>query len=160
MNRIGSPYRRFIEQQFLPLPTQEQITALEQRINVKFPDDYRQFLLEYNGGYFTEPQIRPTSEDCPQVALTYLSGIGALHPGAELENLPRIALFDDNEPPQVVPIGCTAMGSLVVLATRPEDRGTIFLKEAFGGWFFLAEGIEGFFELLREWPKEDDDSAD
>ncbi len=160
MELIEHTYRRFIEQQFLPLPTQEQIASLERRINVKFPGDYRQFLLEYNGGYFSEPEVRTPNGDCPQFALWQLYGIGALHRGAELGRLSSVALFDDNDPPQVVPIGCTGMGSLIVLATRPEDRGTIFFKEAFGGWFFLAEGIEGFFELLHEWPKEDDDSAD
>ena len=159
MELIEYTYRRFIKQQFLPLPTQEQVAALEWRINVRFPDDYRQFLLDYNGGYFTEPEIRLPGGDPLRFALWQLYGIGALHRGAELGNPASLVLFDDNDPPKVLPIGCTGMGSLIVLATRPEDRGTIFLKEAFGGWFFLAEGIAGLFELLREWPKGDDDSA-
>ena len=63
-----------------------------------------------------------------------------------------MALFDNNDPPQIVPIGHTGMGGLIILATRPEDRGTIFLKQAFGGFYYLADGIEEFFGLLREPP--------
>jgi hypothetical protein len=83
MTTIEFAYRRFSRKRF-PLPTEAQVRTLERRIKVAFPDDYRQFLLEYNGGYFTEPAIMPVSEGCPQDALAFLSGIGASHPEAEL----------------------------------------------------------------------------
>ncbi len=159
MNRIESAYRRFIDKQFLPLPTEAQIAALEGRINVAFPEQYREFLLEYNGGLFTEPVIEPTEPGCPEDQLTYLHGIGATYRWATLANPLDISLFDDNDPPRLIPIGGTPMGNLIVLAMRPEDRGTIFFKKAFDGWFFLADGIEGFFERLREPTSGEDDIA-
>jgi hypothetical protein len=60
-------------------------------------------------------------------------------------------LFDDNDPPKILPIGDTPLGSLIILDTAPgEGCGTIYFKQAFGDFYFLADGIEDFFDLLRE----------
>jgi hypothetical protein len=150
MNTIEFAYRRYSRKRF-PLPTEAQVRALEERIQVDFPDDYREFVLKFNGGYFIEPDIAPVGEGCPQDALTFLSGIGASHSEAELGEDGVLALFDDNDPPKILPIGDTAMGGLIILDTAPgEGRGTICLKQAFGDFYYLAEGIEEFFSLLRE----------
>ena len=127
------------------------MAELERRINVIFPDDYRRFILEFNGGYFGEPDILPVGDGCPADALTYLSGIGAAHDGAELGAPSMLCLFDDNDPPKIVPIGRTIMGGLIILDTAPgEGRGEIYYKEPFGDFYWIAEGIEDFFTLLRE----------
>ena len=150
MIAIEDAYRRFSRVRF-PLPTEEQLAELERRIDVAFPDDYRQFILEFNGGYFIEPEITPVGDGCPQDALTYLSGIGASHDIAELGESSTIDLFEDNHPPKVVPIGYTTMGGLIILDTAPgEGRGEIYYKQAFGEVYWMAEGIEQFFALLRE----------
>ena len=124
---------------------------LEERIKVEFPLDYRKFLLEFNGGYFNEPEISPVSEGCPLDALTQLNGIGAPDRSAELGEPVTLGLFDDNDPPKILAIGDTAMGGLIILDTAPgEERGAIYLKQAFGDFYYLAKGIEEFFSLLRE----------
>lgn len=62
-----------------------------------------------------------------------------------------MALFDDNYPAQLVPIGYTIMGNLIGLITHEELNGRIILKIAFkDDWFLLAEGIEEFFGLLHD----------
>ncbi len=33
------------------------------------------------------------------------------------------------------------------------ENGTIYLKEAWGSFYFLSENIEGFFALLEEMPR-------
>jgi hypothetical protein len=157
MTTIELAYRRFSRKRF-PLPTETQVLALEQRIQVTFPDDYRDFLLKYNGGYFTEPEIRPVSEGCPQEALTFMHGLTASHNEAELGRQSDLSLFDNNFPPEIVPIGCTPLGSLIILDTAPvEERGAIYFKQAFGDFYYLADGIEEFFGLLREptWAEQD-----
>ncbi len=154
MTVIADAYRRFSTERF-PLPTEEQVHALERSIGVTFPDDYRRFVLEFNGGYFSKPDITPVGEDCPQEALAFLYGIGASHREAELGRPSRTALFDDNDPPKIVPIGDAEMGGLIILVTEPEGRGQIFLKQAYGDFHYLAEGIEEFFELLQEGPSDE-----
>jgi len=89
-------------------------------------------------------------EGCPQETLEILFGIGASHWEVELCNPPTMALLEDNDPPLIVPIGYTGMGGLIILITEPEGRGEIFLKKAFGDFYYLTDGIEEFFGLLRE----------
>jgi hypothetical protein len=150
MNTIEFAYRRFSRERF-PLPTESQVRALEKRIKVEFPHDYRRFLLEFNGGYFVEPEITPVVEGCPQDSLTFLCGMNPSHEEAELGRASYLSLFDDNDPPKILPIGGTPMGSLIVLDTAPgAGRGTIYFKQAFGDFYYLAEGIEEFFSLLHE----------
>jgi hypothetical protein len=77
-------------------------------------------------------------------------GIGASHPSAELGNPVGIGLFDDNDPPIIVPIGSTPLGGLIILDTAPGDeKGSICLKQAWGDFYYLADNIEDLFALLR-----------
>lgn len=150
MTAIDDAYRRFSRERF-PLPTEEQLAELEQRIGLVFPDDFRRFILEFNGGYFCEPTIAPVGEGCPQGILTFLSGISASHEESELGLPFDLSLFDDNVPPKIVPIGGTPIGGLIILDTAPgEGRGEIYYKQPFGDFYFLADNIEEFFTLLRE----------
>jgi len=150
MNAIELAYRRYSRKRF-PLPTEAEVRALEQRIHGKFPPDYRRFLLEYNGGYFTEPEIKTDVEGCPEDLLTYMHGLHASHEEAELGD--GVDLFDDNDPLLIIPIGSTPMGHLIILDTAPgEGNGDIYFKEAYGDFYHIAEGIEEFFSLLKEYP--------
>jgi hypothetical protein len=150
MTAIEYAYCRFMRVRF-SLPTEDQLADVERRINIVFPDDYRRFLLEFNGGYFCEPLITPVGDGCPEDALTYLSGIGASHEYAELGTPWQICLFDNSDSPQIVPIGYTVMGGYIILDTAPgEGRGEIYYKQAFGDFYWIAEGIEAFFALLSE----------
>ena len=149
MGIIEAAYRNFCKERF-SLPTEQQIADLERRIGVALPQDYREFILGYNGGYFDEPNIVPVIEGCPRDGLDSLFGIGSTHPSSELASEFYLDLFDDNYPVEVLPIGGTPLGALILLITHPEDRGAIMLKVAFGDSYFLARGIDGFFERLRE----------
>ena len=59
---IDSLYKVFCTESS-PLPTERQVTELEKRIGVSLPEDYRQLILEYNGGMFSEAEIAPQTED-------------------------------------------------------------------------------------------------
>lgn len=150
MNTTENAYRQFSTKRF-PLPSEAQLAELEQQIGIVFPDEFRQFVLAYNGGYFKCPEITPVGEECPLEALDSLFGIGASHPTAELGRASDIGLFDDNDPPKIVPIGRTGMGGLIILDTAPGDgQGAIFLKQAWGTFHYLTDTLDEFFGLLRE----------
>jgi hypothetical protein len=95
MTAIEDAYRRFSRVRF-PLPTEEQLAELQRRIDVIFPDDFRRFILEFNGGYFLEPEITPVGPGCPQDALRFTSGIDASCDTAELGESSTIDLFEGN----------------------------------------------------------------
>jgi hypothetical protein len=150
-------YREFSTERF-PIPDNAQVIELERRLAIDLPEDYREFILTYNGGYFNEPKIRPVGKGCPQDALDSLFGIGASAEESELGSIASLAILEDNDPPQIVPIGDTVMGGLIVLEIgRKEDRGIIYLKKAFGDFYHLADGIEEFFGLLGDPQAEVDD---
>ncbi len=150
MTTIKNAYDRFSAKRF-PLPGDAQLSELERRLRIAFPEDYRQFILEFNGGYFKEPEITPIGDGCPQDTLAILFGIGASHKEAELGRPGSTALFDDNDPPKIIPIGRTGMAGLIILDVAPgEGNGAIFLKKAFGDFYYLVDGIEAFLALLRE----------
>jgi SMI1-KNR4 cell-wall len=149
MSIIEAAYKAFCQERF-PSPTETRVGEIEKRMGVRFPEDYRVFLLSFNGGYFTEPDIVPPSDDCPEDCLTVLYGIGTSDPSAEVATESSLSTFTDNDPPQVIPIGYTLMGNMLLLTNREGDRGSILLKKAWSqDCFFLADGIESFFGLLR-----------
>lgn len=147
---ISRAYYEFCTTKF-PLPSAERVAELEKQLGIALPAEYRQFLLDFNGGIFNEPQIEPSIEGCPTDRLTFLKGIAASTPVAELGS--DVDLFDDNDPPHVLPIGATLMGNLLYMVTDPDDEcpGWIGLKLAFRRKsFWLADDIESFFGLLRK----------
>ena len=150
MDKIADAYNRFCEKRF-PLPSEFQVANLERKMGVPLPTDYRQFILTFNGGYFSEPDIVPPSDKCPLDGLTFLSGIGASHHSAELDWPPVLGSLRDNDPPQILPIGYTLMGNLLFVVAHPKGLGRIGLKVKFSDdSYFLADGIASFFGLLRE----------
>jgi hypothetical protein len=147
MKAIDRAYRDFCRTLFPP-PLAADVSALERQINVTFPQDFRDYLLNYNGGFFAEPEIVPPEDGTPREHLLEMRGIRASHPDAELGG--ELYLWDDNDPPQIVPIGVTVSNYFIILVTAggAEDYGNILLR-TFGEWFFLAEDIWEFFALLR-----------
>jgi hypothetical protein len=125
---------------------------LEVKLRIELHPDYRRFLLDFNGGYFNDPDIIPLNPNCPTDCLSNLGGIGATYQSAELgARVYNPDNFDNNDPPILLPIGYTLMGNLIYLVTSDQDRGVIGLKKAYVDEYFdLAEGIEAFFSLLRE----------
>lgn len=80
---IEYAYRRYCSKRF-PKPTERQLAALEVRLRAKLPDDYREFLLEFNGGYFDEPLVTPNEHDMPPVNVRRLYGVATFDAYAEL----------------------------------------------------------------------------
>jgi len=147
MSSIEYAYARWARKR-LPLPTEQQVAELESRLGVELPEDYRQYLLEFNGGVFEDPEILSPEDGFPQRGLEVMYGVDSQLDGTRLGEPWQIALFDDNDPLIALPIGDTAFGDLIILATATENRGVIYFKQASGGWFELAEGIEEFFANL------------
>ena len=149
MSAFDHVYKTFATERF-PLPTVEQLDELENRINVRFPSAYRWFILNHNGGFFNEPEIVTDTDGAGGCALRFLCGIGATYRGAELGEETMMGVIEGNDPPQVVPIGQTGMGGLILLVTDQEDSsGAILLKKSFGDFFRIADDIAGFFELIH-----------
>lgn len=156
MEKIRTAYGKYCRQRF-PAPSPGQVTVLEGQLGVALPSDYRRYLLEFNGGVFTEPRITPPEPACPLDRLTVMGGINAVEPFAELgaPGLFNPATFDDNDPPQLLPIGYTMMGNLIfiVVAEGADDTGHIGLKLiSSDNLFCLGENMDELFSRLVDPP--------
>lgn len=80
---IEYAYQRFAIERF-PLPTTAELESLERRMKVELPADFRQYLLDYNGGWFDENDIRSVEPDMPQAGLDVMFGLHSSHPYHEL----------------------------------------------------------------------------
>jgi hypothetical protein len=151
MSIIDHAYSRWCDNRFAT-PTEQDILDLEERISARLPDHYREFLLGWNGGIFKEPRIIGGQEDHPVESLVYLSGIHASVQIAELGNKRDLALFDDNEPPIIMPIGATRTGCLLMITTvtGETDDGVVFLRTIGQENFYLCDSMVEFFLLLND----------
>jgi hypothetical protein len=135
------------------LPSERQVAQVERRIGASLPAEYRQFILEFNGGGFADPDIEPPigQINCPLDCLNVLYGIRAVDASNELASEKSLNLFVDNEPISLLPIGYTLMGNLLYLVMRGEHMGHIGLKKMdVQDSYLLASGISRFFRLLKE----------
>jgi hypothetical protein len=147
MSSIEYAYARWATER-LALPTEQQVAELESRLRVELPEDYRQYLLEFNGGVFDDPEILSPENSFPQRGLEVMYGVATHSPSLELGQPADIALFDNNDPLIALPIGGTSLGDLVVLDLESDDWGAVYFKQASADWFRLADGIEEFFANL------------
>jgi len=153
LENVDQAYRRFCREKF-PLAAEKQIAGLERKIGVRLPDEYRQYLLRYNGGAFKDPIITADDIHCVEDCLDVMFGIIERPRACNLANPTYLNLFDDNFPAVILPIGYTLMGNLLVLRTEPDDElGWILLKiQDSDDYFVLAKSINDLFASLKENP--------
>jgi SMI1 / KNR4 family (SUKH-1) len=102
--------------------SESEIAALEARIGIALPEDYRRFLLEVNGG-------RPTPENAEvsQLVITGLLSLGAEHESRDIEKCAEWAK-ESLPHPDLMLIGY-ADGALILLAHDGPHRGEVWSKD-------------------------------
>lgn len=150
MSTTEQAYSKWCKERF-PLPTKRDIFELEERISVRFPEHYRGYLLEWNGGRFREPDIVDSTE-CRLDSLLWMSGIHAPVDYAVLGRQYDLSLFEDNDPPIIIPIGRTTTNGLIMInaVIGDESDGTVFLRTIQQETIPLCDTMEEFFTLLRD----------
>lgn len=132
-----------------PLPSEADVGALERKLEIKFPSDYRNFLLNHNGGHFSDPRFTTKGRPRMKDGLTFLNGIRASHPSEELASDGDLALFDNNDPIEILPIGYTFMGNLIFIILHRDDFGVVGLKLANSSQsIFLGSNVKEFLETI------------
>lgn len=157
MATIQRVYDKFCKTRF-QLPSEDEVNALERKLLIRFPEEYRHFLLEFNGGFFSDAPIilpEPITVEWrdglithTQDGLTNMFGFHCTLPCAELGKRSDLSLFEKNEPLQLLPIGYTSLGSLLLLDLLPEYLGNILLKFPDEAAFTVAADIDDFFDLI------------
>jgi hypothetical protein len=142
---INDLYLRFSKTR-QSLPNTDDIAVFENAIQKQLPDDFKKFLLEYNGGVFDNPYIYAHSDVPFRDRLDVLFSLNSSEKYADL--LGSTYLFDDNIPCILLPFGYTISGNLLVLDFLENVNGTVLLKIASSNQFYhFATSFTEFMEL-------------
>jgi len=122
------------------------IEALEQRLGASLPEDYRQFLLECNGGTPMRAAFRPRADDGDddeEFWVDYFYRIDDHLAGPASDAAPGTLAFWREVlrgylPPDAIPVACVARDSFWLLFLRGPRRGEVHLVD----WDEVAESGE------------------
>lgn len=138
---------------FEPVSAQK-IAAVERRLGVKLPPDYKQFLRTVNGGIPS-----PSVFDVPGwdvVCLDFLYGIGPERDSCDLEYEQED--LEGQVPPGLITVGLEPGGSCLLLRVSEPGIRRVFFFDRSGFWvgpggqniFPVADSFSAFLESLRE----------
>lgn len=99
------------------------LRALEQRLGITLPLEYRNFLLQHNGGHPT-PNVFSIAA-CPiddQGVLTQMLSIS----DGEETLLNYVDMYADRIPPNLLPIGFDPGSNLICISVSGADRGNVY----------------------------------
>lgn len=105
--------------------TEEELQAAENIVGKEFPDQYREFLLKYNGGHPAPDIFRYKNEDGDQ-ELAAIAYFLAVYDGKDENLLDYFETYEDRIPSQLIPIARGPGGDLVLLGLESSYRGKIY----------------------------------
>jgi hypothetical protein len=104
--------------------TESDIQAFETRLNARLPEDYRQFLMQHNGGKPEPYCFRVDMNGFPnESAITYFLCLS----DTEQDSLSRyLKIYRDRIPVNLLPIALPLAVNLVCLSIAGDDYGTVY----------------------------------
>lgn len=122
-----------------PPPSAADLDALEHRLRIKLPEDYRQFLLEHNGGH-PEPSGFSFVEGSDGLTDSGVAWFLAVHKGtaSNFENDFNVYKVRNRRlPDNLVPIARDSFGNRICMSFDGDDKGAIYF------WDHEIEADEG-----------------
>ncbi|MBC2328034.1 SMI1/KNR4 family protein [Listeria booriae] len=128
------------------------IEDFEQRYNLKLAEDYKKFLLDFNGGY-ADPNVFKISEEQGKSALNTLYGLGIDDEYDELASV--YESLDGIIPSGFISIADDSGGNQICLGVDDDYFGKIFvwmhdmeIEEDMDNMFLLAADFKLFLDNL------------
>src|SRR5687768_9249320 len=105
----------------------------ERQLEVKIPEDYREYLLEIcNGG---RPQDNVFEQGEVSTGVASFFGVG--HPEDDEDMIKVYEIYKDRVPSWLLPVADTEEGNLICISIRQEDEGAVYF------WDHELEASEG-----------------
>lgn len=130
----------------------EQIEKFEKNNNMHLPKQYKNFLLEYNGGR-VEPNVFKISSNEGESVLNIFYGIGNIKNNLEK----KIEIFDELLEIGFIPIARDSGGNQICLGVREDYYDQIFFwthdeeyNDAMDNMHYLADNIQAFINNLYD----------
>jgi hypothetical protein len=101
------------------------LTKFENEIGVSLPSDYKEFLLQHNGGC-PHPDYFPMQGPTPELSFGELQFLFSFSPGDSLDLRWNLKTYRQRVPSDLLPIGCDPGGNLLCIAISGEQRGAMY----------------------------------
>ncbi|MBC1780367.1 SMI1/KNR4 family protein [Listeria booriae] len=128
------------------------IEDFEQRYNLKLAEDYKKFLLDFNGGY-ADPNVFKISKEQGESALNTLYGLGIDDEYDELASV--YESLDGIIPSGFISIADDSGGNQICLGVDDDYFGKVFvwihdmeIEEDMDNMFLLADDFKLFLDNL------------
>jgi cell wall assembly regulator SMI1 len=145
--------------------TEKNIAKIEKKYNVSFPQEYKDFLLKYNGGE-CEPNgfvFNENSEDSDSEVRSFFA-IGGIDGDYDLEENINIYTIEEKRLPNLyIPIAEDDLGNLVCISCNETDYGFIYfwdhenenesedsVHNCMDNMFLLSKSFKTFANSLKE----------
>ena len=132
----------------------EKVSKLEKEFRIKLPEDYRNFLIQYNGGDVEDGNlyVKELDED---MRMGYFFGIGIEEGFADITEINDE--YDDDIPKKSLLIGMDEGSGFLLLISGGEDSGiwyydhTYFFDKSTDdlNTYFICETFSDFIKILE-----------
>ncbi|MRG98460.1 SMI1/KNR4 family protein [Polyangium spumosum] len=142
-----------------------EIAQFETRQKLSLPDEYKAFLLKYNGGMPTPNGFAIPGWHGQESSLGVFYGIHE-HPDYSLDG--ACETYEERVPADLIPIGTDAFGNNVCMGWKGKRRGKVYFwdhedeldehgrfRQDYGNVYPLANSLTEFLNNLREWEDEE-----
>src|SRR5216683_6120046 len=104
------------------------LAGFELDVGARLPDDYKAFLLKFNGGYFEDEVRYPYLEPCLYGEFGMIRSFHGLNTGYDYADIrDDIKVFEDwNVPRNLLPIGDDIFGNPICLSIAGVNYGKVF----------------------------------
>ncbi len=134
--------------------SQQDILQIENRLNIRLPDDYKEFLKDTNGGIFDQSAATPVPVGSLDEAI-YPDVLFGIVEKNELDLLYWNEKYSDELLEGAVLIGFDLMQGFIVLMTGAENSGIYYWDDAYhfaasddaGNMYRLADDFASFYKM-------------
>jgi len=128
----------------------DDIKALENKMQIKFPQEYIAFMLEQNGGSPKKCEF-DLPDDSNSSVVNYFYPMGDMDGNLEKKHF----IFDGEIPENFITIGCDSGGNQILLRIKCENIGELYFwdhdvdPEEGNNMHFLAISLSEFLKILK-----------
>ena len=139
-------------------PTEEELRLLEEELGVRLPDDYRAFLVKFNGGR-PEPNWFPVQGELGMGGVDLFLGVRGAGDWDDLLTAKRRLL--ERMPAHMLPIADAECGNVICLSLGTSDSGSVYYWDheleadegevpTYSNLFKVADSFSAFFDSIRQ----------
>lgn len=126
----------------------ENINIFEDKFKIKIPEEYRNFLIKYNGGKTPNTKFKSSKISSD---LMGFYGFGKAEKEFNYQELEQLGLIDDYLSDDMLPIGSNVFGDNITIGLKNFNIGTLFFlyHDRPKNYIKIANNFHEFLEICK-----------